>query len=50
MYASSANPLATYACINYGQAMVAREIVDRSIVIDDDIDAVLDELLEASHG
>ncbi len=47
---TAANPLATYACINYGQAMVAREIVDRSIVIDDDIDAVLDELLEASHG
>ena len=44
---TAANPLATYACINYGQAMVAREIVDRSIVIDDDIDAVLGELLEA---
>ena len=39
------NPDATYACVNYGQAMTAREIVDRSIVIDADIDAVLDELL-----
>lgn len=34
------NPDATYACVNYGQAMTAAEIVDRSIVID----AVLGEL------
>ncbi|MDO5120109.1 MAG: Sir2 silent information regulator family NAD-dependent deacetylase [Coriobacteriales bacterium] len=40
------NPDATYACVNFGQAMTAREIVDQSIVIDADIDAVLDELLE----
>ena len=43
------NPDATYACVNYGQAMTAREIVDRSIVIDADIDAVLDELLDVAE-
>jgi len=41
------NPDAIYACVNFGQAMTAREIVDRSIVINADIDAVLDELLDA---
>ena len=41
------NPDATYACINYGQVMTAREIADRSILIDADIDAVLDELRDA---
>ena len=43
------NPDATYACVNYGQAMTAREIVDRSITIDADIDAVLDELLDVAE-
>ena len=40
------NPDATYACVNFGQAMTAREIVDQSIVINADIDAVLSNLLE----
>ncbi len=40
------NPKATYACVNLGQVMTAREIVDRSILVDADIDAVLDALLE----
>lgn len=39
------NPQATYACLNFGQAITAREIEDRSILIDADIDAVLDDLL-----
>ena len=47
------NPQATYACINFGQATTAQEIVDRSIVIDADIDRVLADLLgndeEGSH-
>ncbi len=40
------DPKATYACVNLGQVMTAREIVDRSILVDADIDAVLDALLE----
>ena len=40
------NPDATYACVNFGQAMTAQEIVDQSIVINADIDAVLSNLLE----
>lgn len=40
------NPRATFASINLGQVMTAREIVDRSILIDGDIDVVLDELLK----
>ncbi len=43
------NPRATYACVNFGQVMTAREIADRSILVDGDIDAVLDELLEVRH-
>ena len=39
------NPRATFASINLGHVMTAREIVDRSILIDADIDQVLDELL-----
>lgn len=39
------NPQATFATINFGQTITAREIVDRSILIDADIDGVLDELL-----
>ena len=41
-----ANPKATYACINFGEAWAPEEIRDRSILLDGDIDAVLDEL----HG
>ena len=46
---TEANPLATYACVNYGAAVAPREILGRSILIDGDIDAVLDELMEASR-
>jgi hypothetical protein len=42
---TAANPDATYACINYGQAVAPQEILDRSILIDADIDQVLDDLL-----
>jgi len=39
------NPDATYACVNYGEAFAAREILDRSILVDADIDQVLDDLI-----
>lgn len=42
-----ANPQATYACINYGEAYAHPEIADRSILIDTDIDRVLSDLLGA---
>ena len=42
---TGANPHATYTCINYGEAYAHQSIQDRSILIDADIDAVLDELL-----
>lgn len=38
-------PSAIYTTINKGQAFTAPEIKDKSIVIDEDIDTVLDELL-----
>lgn len=40
-----ANHRATYACVNYGEAHAPVQIRDRSIVINDDIDAVLTEML-----
>ena len=43
------NPEATYACVNFGEAFTVREIVDRSIVVQADVDAALDELLEVRH-
>ena len=43
------NPQATYACLNFGEAVTAREIQDRSILIDADIDAVLSDLLETGE-
>ncbi len=46
---TAANPLATYACVNYGEAVAPREILGRSILVDGDIDAVLDELLEVQQ-
>ena len=46
---TAANPLATYACVNFGEAVAPREILGRSILIDGDIDAVLDELLEVTR-
>lgn len=38
------NPDATYACINYGEAVCPELIADRSVCIDADIGTVLDEL------
>ncbi|MBO6046269.1 MAG: Sir2 silent information regulator family NAD-dependent deacetylase [Erysipelotrichaceae bacterium] len=38
-------PHATYACINYNEAITPEMIVEKSICINDDIDAVLDQLL-----
>lgn len=40
-------PNATYACVNYGEAYAPGEIRDRSITIDADIDAMLEEALDA---
>ena len=40
-----ANHQAAYACVNYGEAHAPVQIRDRSIVINDDIDAVLTEML-----
>lgn len=40
-----ANRQAAYACVNYGEAHAPVQIRDRSIVINDDIDAVLTEML-----
>ena len=42
---TAANTDATYACINYGQAVAPQEILDRSILIDADIDQALGDLL-----
>ncbi len=38
------NPMASYACINKGEAYAPREIADRSICIDEDIGEVLKQL------
>ncbi len=40
------NPNATYACINFGEAAVPREIADNSICINSDIWQVLKELIK----
>lgn len=42
---TAANEQATYACINYGEAVAPSQIAQRSVTIDVDIDAVLDDLL-----
>ena len=39
------NPRATYACINKGEVYAPQEIVDRSIVINDDIGAVIRKMI-----
>lgn len=39
-------PHATYACINYNEAITPEMIVEKSICINDDIDAVFDQLLD----
>ena len=38
------NPNATYACLNFGEASAPKEIYERSILIDEDIAEVLNEL------
>jgi hypothetical protein len=43
-----ANPQAVYACLNYGEAVAPRVIAERSILVDADIDAVLDDLAGAA--
>ena len=40
-----ANPQATYACVNYGEAYTHPDIRNKSIVVEADIDRVLDDLL-----
>ena len=45
---TAANPDATYACVNFGEAYAHEAIRDRSIIINADIDRALDELLEDS--
>ena len=45
-----ANPQATYACLNFGEAVAPAQIRERSILVDADIDAVLDDLLGRSAG
>lgn len=40
------NPLATYACINYGEAYAPEEITSQSIVINTDAGEVISKLLE----
>ena len=39
------NPDAIYVCINKGEADTAKEIADRSICVDGDIDKVIQDLL-----
>lgn len=41
---TAANPKATYACINYGEAVCPKEIERQAICIDGDIRNVLDQL------
>lgn len=41
---TAGNPKATYACINMGQASMLHEIKERSILIDGDIAAVIEEM------
>ena len=47
---TNANPQATYACVNYGEAYAHQSIADRSILIDADIDQVLEDLLGGQNG
>ena len=44
------NPRAVYACINAGEAGCPREIEKRSICVNEDIGAVLRELLEGENA
>jgi len=47
---TSANPQATYARVNIGEAYAHQSIRDRSILIDADIDRVLEDLLGGRNG
>ena len=47
--ATAQNPKATYACINYGEAVCPEEIEQRSICIDRDIGETLSRLTEADQ-
>ena len=38
------NPDATYACVNYGEAICPEDIREQAICIDGDIGTVIDEL------
>lgn len=38
------NPQAVYACVNYGEAFAPKVIAERSICINADIGAVLEQL------
>ena len=42
------NTRATYVCVNYGEALCPEEIMDRSIVVNEDIGEVLSALLDES--
>lgn len=42
---TATNPLATYVCVNNGEAVCPREIEGRSICIDEDIGEVIENLL-----
>ena len=39
------NPAATYACVNYGEAVCPQQISERSICIDGDIGSVIAETI-----
>ncbi len=41
------NKKSSYACINYNEAFCPTEILDRSIIINEDIDKVLDDIVES---
>ena len=45
---TAADPRATYAYVNYGDAACPNEIADRSIVINADIGEVVSALLDKS--
>ena len=40
------NKNSTYACVNYNEAFCPDEILDRSIIINEDIDRVLDDMVK----
>lgn len=40
------NDKSTYSCINYNEAFCPDEIIDRSIIINEDINKVLDDIME----